>query len=140
VQEKERAHETELKSLLGNKYEDFQQYQATATARQEVARLQTALGSTNALNESQSKALIAALATATKRFNDEQRNEPQMRGVNAQEIFANQVKIAERQTHGMLEAASPHLTFAQQEAYRRLLEQRISMLSSIMGSLGGAPK
>lgn len=134
--EKTRANEAELASLLGSKYPDFQQYQATAAARQQVTLLQNALGSANALSEEQSKALLVALAAAQKQASAEQRNQPVMKGRTPPEILENQLKLAEDNAHRMLQAASPHLTFAQQEIYKNVLDQNMVMVRSIMQSMG----
>jgi len=137
VEEKTRAGEAELAALLGSKYPDWQKYQATAAARQQIARIQTALGSVNALTESQSKALLPALATAQAKMAAEQRNEPVMKGNNPKEVLENQLKVAEETMRRMLDAASPHLTIAQKEIYKRSLEQDVTSLRAIMGSMGG---
>jgi len=138
VEDKQRANEAELASLLGDKYESWQQYQATAAARAQVTQLQGALGSANALTSEQSKALVASLATATRQLQDEQRNQPAMKGNTRQEVLDNQIKQAEESSHRMLDAASPHLTFPQEEIYKRLLNQQVSMMSSLMSMMGGS--
>jgi hypothetical protein len=136
VDEKTRANEAELAALLGDKYRSFQEYQATAAARQQVTQLQNMLGSANALTESQSKALVKAFSVVQARTLAEQRNAPAIAGSNSKEMLENQLKVVDENNRRLLEASSQHLTIAQYDIYKRQLEQQSSMLRMIMGPMG----
>src|SRR5687768_13677987 len=56
--EKEREHRSEQQAMLGNRYSQWEDYQSTAAARQQVNELRTSLGATgNPLSDAQVKAL-----------------------------------------------------------------------------------
>jgi len=135
VQQQQKAHDAELATLLGSKYPQWQDYQGTAAARQLVEQLQAALDADNKLGESARKSLIAALAIEQGRITREERDDPTPSGSNMQEMLANQLKRSTELNQRRIQVASPHLTVAQRDTYKRLLEQQDSMTSMMMRSL-----
>jgi hypothetical protein len=132
-----RAAEAEVAALLGSKYPDWQQYQATAAARLQVTRLQNALGSSNALSQEQSKALLSAFADSQGQLSAQRRSEPEMRGTTRQDILKDQVTRLEMSNQRMFDAASPILTSPQQEIYKRTLDQTSAMMRATLRMMGG---
>jgi hypothetical protein len=137
VEDKRRAAEAELTTLLGSKYGDWQRYQATAAARLQIESLQGALGSNDSLSESQSKSLLVAFADTQNQITTEHRSEPEMQGSSRQEIIGEQIKRLDKTNQRMLDAASPILTSPQLEIYKRSLDQVGAMMRATMRAMSG---
>jgi hypothetical protein len=143
MQQQQKADDAELAAMLGSKYSQWQDYQGTAAARQQVEQLQAALDADNRLSEAGRKSVIAALAIEEGRAQREEKDTMQLEGRTTQEILENQLKRTVEVNQRRLQAASPHLTVAQRDAYRRLLEQQTNMANMVLRSMsapaGGKP-
>lgn len=135
MQQQQKAHEAELAAQLGSKYAQWQDYQGTAAARQQVDRLQAVLDAENRLSEAGRKSVIAALAVEEARFTRQQREEPMAGGRNMQEMLQKELERTTEYNQRRIQAASPHLTVAQRDAYKRLLDQQTSMANMMMRSM-----
>jgi hypothetical protein len=135
MQQQQKANDAELSAMLGSKYQQWLDYQGTAAARQQVEQLQAVLDTDNRLSEAGRKSVIAALAIEESRIDREERSAPQLGGGTTQEVLENQLKRAVDGNQRRLAAASPHLTVAQRDAYRRLLEQQTNMATMMMRSM-----
>lgn len=143
LEEKQQAHEAEQQALLGSKYPQFQEYQGTQAARQQVNQLQNALGTSGitALTDSQKKSLIAALGAEQLLINEDNRN---AMGANRgaqrgnQNYLDQQLQQVADGNRRLLNVASGHLNAQQLDSYRKMLDQQTEMMRGLMGAMGGA--
>lgn len=135
MQQQQKAHDAELAAMLGSKYPLWQDYQGTAAARQQVDQLQAALGADDRLTDAARKSVIAALAVEEGRSQREERD-AMLQGRTTQEILENQIKRTTEVNQRRIAAASPLLTAAQRDTYRRLLDQQTSMAAMMLRSMG----
>jgi len=109
------AHEEEIASLLGGKYEKWQEYKSELPARRHVQGLASELVEANLpLHDEQLNALMPALISV------ESRNE-QDRGSQAFGGFYNRNSPEANQNR--LHAAAAYLTPQQMEVYKKMLER-----------------
>jgi hypothetical protein len=134
MQQQQKAHDAELAALLGSRYPLWQDYQGTASARSQVDQLQAALGPDNRLSDAARKSVITALAVEEGRIQRDER-EVMLQGRNTQEFFENQINRATELNQRRIAAASPLLTVAQRDTYRRMLEQQTSMAAMMLRSM-----
>ncbi len=135
MQQQQKANDAELAAVLGTKYPAWQDYQGTSAARQQVDQLQAALDADNRLSEAARKSVITALAGEGGRIPRNER-EVMPQGRNTQEILENQIKYTTEVNQRRIAAASPLLTTAQRDTYRRLLEQQTNMATMMLRSMG----
>jgi hypothetical protein len=143
MQEQQRTNQTELAELLGNKMPKYEEYQRTLPLRQQVTRLQTALGTgNNALSDSQSRQLLAALAAEQAQIQLDRRNAPrvqQQAPPNPQAAIEMQLERAVEDSRRMVNAARSHLNPQQLDQYRQMLEQQQNLQRTMMRSMGNQP-
>lgn len=128
--EMQRRQEEALMSMLGSaRYSQYQEYQQSRPARQQVVQLNRALeGVGLPLTPEQSRPLTAAYIAEQKR----QREDTQrlMSGRSVQDVARMQEERFELQAESnrrMLEAARPHLSTQQLETMKASLEQQLTM-------------
>lgn len=137
MMDRQLANEAELKALLGSRYPEWQDYQGTIAARQQVTQLRAMLGpGDNALGEAQVKPLTAALGAETARINEEMRSKMTSPS-GSENVLLEQVQYMADQNHRLIKAASSHLTAAQLDGYRRMLKQQEDMTRMMLGSMNG---
>jgi hypothetical protein len=143
MKQQQKANDAELAAQLGSKYPQWQDYQGTVAARQQVEQLQAALDADNRLSEAGRKSVIAALAVEEGRIERAGHDALALEGRTTQEILENQIKRTTEDNQRRLATASPHLTVAQRDTYRRLLEQQTNMgavvLRSVLAPAGAKP-
>jgi hypothetical protein len=136
IMEKQQANQAEIAATLGDKLPAWQQYQQTLPIRRQVNELQTALGGSNALTDSQTKSVIAAMAAEQTRINEERRNAPPLPRAGTGNNTAEAQLQREAQSNArMVEAASPHLNSQQMDSFRKVLEQQMEMARTLVRSL-----
>lgn len=120
----QQTSEAEVKSTLGGKYPQWQEYQKTLPTRRQVGELQVSLGSgANALSDSQARPLITALAAEQTRIQEDRRIVQQPVATNAQARREAQQQRRSEEIKRLLNAAASYLTPQQLEGYRRMLER-----------------
>jgi hypothetical protein len=135
MQQQMKANDAELAAMLGSKYPQWQDYQGTVAARRQVEQLQAALEADNRLSEAGRKTVTAALAVEEGRIAREEKDTAQPAGTTTQEVLENQLKHTTEMNQRRIAAASAHLTVAQRDTYRRLLEQQTSMAATMLRSM-----
>jgi hypothetical protein len=138
-EEIQRTNDAEIASLLGSKYPQFQEYQGTMAARQQVSQLQNTLSTSGiaGLTDSQKQGLITALGAEQQRINQEARNAPPAaRGANTN-FLDQQVQQATDQSRRLVNAASAYLNPQQLESYKKMQDQQLEMVRGLMGAFGG---
>jgi hypothetical protein len=136
MEQQQKANDAELAAQLGSKFPQWQEYQGTVAARQQVEQLQAALDADNRLSEAGRKSVIAALAVEEGRIDRAEHDALMPEGRTTQEILENQIKRTTEDNQRRIAAASPHLTVAQRDTYRRLLEQQTNMAAMMLRSMG----
>jgi hypothetical protein len=134
------ALEKEISKALGSKYPAWQEYQGTATARQQVDQLRALLGTgPDALSETQSKPLIAALGAEQTRINrvEQEKMNAAARGTQPVNMIEEQLKSMSANNERLGSAASSYLNPTQLDRYRKMLAQQETMLRTIVGGMGG---
>lgn len=138
VDEKQRANEAELAAALGSKYPQWQEYQSTQAARQEVNQLREALSSTDTpLTAAQSKSLITAFTTEQKRIDQEQRVAASSTARNSPNMMDDELQRATDHQRRFVDVAANHLTATQLEEYKRHVDQQQDMMRTMMRAMGG---
>jgi 3-oxoacyl-ACP reductase-like protein len=139
TQEKQQANEAEIAAMLGSKYPQFQEYQGTMAARQQVNQLQTALGSSGitSLTDSQKQGLITALGAEQKRITQENLNAPAGARRGNQNYLEQQLEQNADKNRRMVDAASAYLNSQQLDSYKKMLDQQQEMISGLARAMGG---
>jgi hypothetical protein len=107
----QQADDAELQALLGTKYHKFQEYLETRSAWQQRHDLRAVLDAADIpLNKTQDQALLNAISA-------EQRNVNQTSGSGPPASYAPEKR------QRLLDAATPHLSPQQLDAYKGLLER-----------------
>lgn len=148
MMERQEAAERELQAMLGGRYPQWQEYQGTVAARQQVNQLRALLGSgENALSEEKAKPLIAALGAETARGTREYRERSASGESGSQSMLEDQLDFTTRQNTRFIEVADPYLTAAQLDRYRGMLQQQEAMMRMLTRAVsgqssaqGGAPR
>jgi hypothetical protein len=137
TQEKQRQNEAELAAMLGNKYPQFQEYQSTLAARQQMSQLNAVLTASGApLDDAQSKQLTAALSAEQKRISQEQASNPMPAGKTRQETLDLQLQRISDNNRRLADAASAYLTSAQLDSYRKMLERQENLQRNVIRAMG----
>jgi hypothetical protein len=136
--ESERAQEAKISALLGSKYPQWEDYQSTAQARQQVDQLRRTLSaSENPLSEAQSTQLVAAFASAQRRTDKETREwSTSSAAINSANLMQETVQRAVASQERLVEAATPILDNAQMQRYKRQVDQQVTVLRATMSMLG----
>jgi len=138
TQERQRQNEAELSSMLGNKYPQWQEYQTTLAARQQISQLNTVLTASGApLSDAQSKQLTAALGAEQKRINQEQGGTAIPTGKTREETLDLQLQRISDNNRRLADAASGVLTSAQLDSYRKMLERQENLQRNLIRAMGG---
>lgn len=136
--EKQRAQEAELAAHLGARHGQWEDYQATAAARQQVNELRTALAGSDPLGDEQYDKLVAAFATETRRATEEVREWTySAAAVDSPNMMQETMQRTVAAQRNLLEVARPHLNATQNAHYQRQMEQQMGMLQAVMGMMGG---
>lgn len=137
--EQQRANEAEVAAMLGSRYPKWEEYQATATARQQVQQLGTVLGAAGKpLSEAQTLSLTTALAAENGRLMKEERDWSESGAAqNSSNMLAESLQRAAESQRRSVDVAAGHLDAEQLALYRRQVEQTISMTNAMSGLLGG---
>jgi hypothetical protein len=136
--ESERKQEAKLSALLGSKYPKWEEYQSTAQARQQVDQLRRTLSATgDSLSDAQSKQLVAAFAAEQKRTDKETREwSRSSAAIDSPDMMQETVRRAADAQNRLVDVASPILSVAQMERYRRQMEQQQAVLRATMSMMG----
>jgi hypothetical protein len=135
--EKQLESQKEISRFLGSKYPAWQEYQGTATARQQVSQLRALLGTgPDALSETQSRPLVAALGAEQARIakEEEARMGTVLRSSQSVNMLQDQLDSLTKQNARLLSTASPHLNSNQLAGYKRMLTQQETMVRTILGA------
>ncbi|MEO6079045.1 MAG: hypothetical protein ABIQ86_04605 [Steroidobacteraceae bacterium] len=136
AQERQRTNQAEVTAMLGSKYPQWQDYQKTLPARRQVNQLQSTLSNgVDALNDTQSRPLIAALTAEQARIQEEVRNAPRPAGGGPQNALEAQLQRAAETNRRLISVASSFLNPQQVEGYRRMLEQEENLSRMMMRSI-----
>lgn len=130
----------EIMALLGSRYPQYEQYQQSQPARSQVTQLGRALESTGQpLTAEQSRPLIAALTAEQQRTRQEAVNMANtFRNINPNDAQAQQrlqeesFRMQVERDRRLLETASAHLSSAQLETYRTMLDSQLAMSRASM--------
>jgi hypothetical protein len=137
--EQEIANESGIAKALGGKYQQWQEYQGTIVARQQVGQLRTMLaGSETPLTEVQTTNLAAALGAEQARGNRESRDWLATQGRNSPNVLEDQLRLTTEQNQRLISTASLHLSAPQLDRYKRMLAQQENMIRMMMGAISGA--
>lgn len=132
--EKQLAGDREMANLLGGRYSQWEDYQGTIAARQQVNQLKVMLASgDNALTDAKSKPLIAALGAETARINSELKKKMAADLRTSKNLMEEQLQYTSEQNGRLINAATPHLSSAQLDRYKQLLKQQEVMVRALMG-------
>jgi len=127
VQASRQASDAELAAMLGNKYPQWQEYQKSLPTREQVTRLQTVLGTSgNTLSDTQSNALITALAAEQQRISQESAS------AGTQTPEQRQQRTADNNRR-LVNTASGHLNAQQLESYKNMLDQQQNITQLLRG-------
>lgn len=136
--EKEQANQREVAALLGGKYSQWEEYQSTAAARQQVAQLRATLGGSTPLSEAQEKSLVAAFAREQARTEREMREwTASSAAMNSPNMVQESMQRAVEGQRRLVEVAAPILDAGQLGQFRRQVEQQARMLDAMSGMMGG---
>lgn len=132
----QQSNEAELRTMLGSKYAQWQDYEETRSVWQQRRDLHAVLEAGGIpMTDAQSKALIAALS-AEQRVLARQTREALANGPPPASEVRTRYTTANRQR--LLTAAAPHLSPQQLEGYRGLLERAAAQESSMVSTLRAA--
>ncbi|HTQ35844.1 MAG TPA: hypothetical protein VMH77_02305 [Steroidobacteraceae bacterium] len=138
AQETRQANEAQIAALLGDKYPQWQEYQNTLPARQQVNSLQGVLGTGgDKLSDTQSEQLISALAAEQQRINQDAGNLAPASGDNAQERWQQQQQRTAQNNQRLVDAASAYLNAGQLDSYKALLDRQSAGPGAALRMLGG---
>lgn len=132
TREQQQAQQVELNAMLGSKAPQWQEYQRTLPVRRQVSTLQTTLGAQNALTDSQSKSLMAAINTEQARIRTDRMTAARSGGGAVQNNPEEQLRREQEDNARLVSAASSHLSTQQLEAYRKMLQQQTDMGRRLM--------
>lgn len=137
--EKQRMQENELAAHLGAKHGKWEQYQATAAARQQVNLLKTRLaGAGNPLSDEQASKLVTAFSAEQKRILAETREwNLSPAAIDSPNLLQETMQRTVASQRELLDVAKPYLTAAQNDQYRMQVDQQIGMLQAVSGIVGG---
>lgn len=137
MMEQEEASDREIRAMLGSRYGKWEEYQGKMAAGMQVSQLRALLGSgENALSEDKAKALTAAIGLEMARSTREYRQQSGA-GSRSGNVLEQQLEMNTKQNERALEVAGPHLTAAQLDRFRTMLQQQETMIRSMMGAMGG---
>jgi hypothetical protein len=125
-------HDEALSNMLGGRYTQWQDYQQTRGARQQVVQLGRALeGAGLALTSDQSRSLTDAYVAEQRRMRDERQqlisSLTQGGTMDQNRMREEQLKLQAESNRRTLEAARPHLSAQQYSALQASLEQQMVM-------------
>lgn len=132
--------QSEMASLLGSRYSQWETYQQDRNAHVQVAQLGRNLDSTGqALSAAQTRSLVAALAPEQRRTTQQLQSmsaslamtassDPQSRAQGQARMMEEQLRMRAESNQRMLDAARSHLNAAQLETYRNMMDSQITML------------
>lgn len=137
--EKQRLQENELAAHLGGKYGKWEEYQASAAAKQSVDQLKTRLaGAGNPLSDEQAGKLVNAFSAEQKRILAETREwNHSPAAVDSLNLMQETIQRTVASRRQLLDVAKPLLTAAQNEQFRMQVDQESGMLQAVMGMMGG---
>jgi hypothetical protein len=140
VVEGQRAQERELQALLGSRYPKWEDYQGTATARQQVNQLRSTLAASgNPLSDAQADSLVTAFAAQQSRFAKEQREwANSAAAIDSPDMMQETMQRTLKEQRKLLDLAVPHLDSSQLAQFRRQVEQQERVLEATMGIMGGS--
>ena len=139
MMELQQANDAESKALLGDKQAQWQQYQDTLPIRRQVGALQSSLGAANALSDSQTKSVIAAMSAEQSRINEERRLAIRQPGGAAAAVAQNNVEAQlQRQADEasrMVDAAASYLNAQQLETFHKTIDQQQELTRTVIRSV-----
>jgi hypothetical protein len=125
----QREQEEALRAMLGSKVTQFQEFQQTRPARNQVRNLGTQLAQAGVpLTQAQSRSLTAVMIAEQQRQMQETRTMPRSVPVNAADpdyrarSLEESLKRTEENNRRLLEAVAPHMTAKQLATYREQME------------------
>jgi hypothetical protein len=120
LQQRQQANLAELQAMLGSKYPQWEDYQQTRPAWQQLRDLRAVADAAgNPLTDAQGKSLVAALSVEQRNFSQQSR-EAASQGTSISEIL---VRHSPQRRQQMLDVAAAHLSPQQLEGYRGMLER-----------------
>lgn len=130
--EMQRRHDDALTSMLGGRYPQWQDYQQTRGARQQVVQLgRTMEGAGLPLTAEQSRSLTDAYIAEQRRMRDERQqlmaSLTQGGAMDQNRMREEQLKLQAESNRRTLDAARPHLNAPQYAALQASLEQQMTM-------------
>jgi hypothetical protein len=139
VVEGTRAQEREVQALLGSRYPKWEEYQGTATARQQVNQLRSTLAASgNPLSDAQADSLVTAFAAQQSRFAKEERAwANSAAAIESPDMMQETMQRTLKEQRKLVDVAAPHLESAQLAQFRRQVDQQERVLQATMGIMGG---
>lgn len=135
----EAAAEAEQGAMLGEKYQDWQQYQETEMGRDPVDRMQLILGNKgNGLGTEEVNHMIDALVAEQKRITRELIEASRSKGRDEREVLELQLQRAATNNRRMAEVASRHLDAQQLQVYELVLQEQVRGLRRKLEALDAA--
>jgi hypothetical protein len=130
------ANEAELKTTLGSKYPQWQEYKETLPTRRQVTDLRAVLSASgSSLSDAQARPLITALAAEQKRIEQEAR-ESAMSGNRPALPMLQQ--YSPENTKRVVDAAAPYLNPQQLESFRQMREREANSRRAMQSQLEAA--
>lgn len=137
--EQEVASENAVAKLLGGKYRQWEDYQGTIAARQQVNQLRAMLaGGESPLTDAQMKPLTTTLGAEHTRANRDNRTWLATQGSNSANVLEDQLRFATEHNQRLVSAAASHLSAPQLDRYKRMLAQEENMMRMMIGVMNGA--
>lgn len=138
--EKEKSQEQAVRTLLGERYPRWEDYQATAAARTQMQQLRTTLGASgNPLSDAQADQLVTTFASELRRMQRDQRDWMYSdAAINSPNLMQETLRRTVDSQMRMADAAAPLLTAAQQEQFRRQVDMQANVLRATMGAADSA--
>ena len=133
--ETQARNDKEMTALLGSRrHQQWQEYQGTVAARQQVEQLRIALGSgENLLSEARIKPLVSALGSETARLTRETNAKLAADSKASKSLMEQQLNYTVENNQHLAGVASSYLTTPQLDKYKQILAQQ-ELLSRAMMS------
>jgi hypothetical protein len=130
------GEQAELASVLGDKFDRWKEYNTQLPTRRQLKDLGAVLNASGApLTDAQANSLIPALASVEKETTQQRMSQaPQQGGLAVLNRYTPEAN------QRLVDAAAPHLTPQQLEAYRQMLDREAARQRALLGPLMDAQK
>jgi len=133
AEERRVADQAAIAAMLGDKYTQWQSYQKTLPARQQVTQLRSQLAASGStLPEAQVRPLMAALDAEMKRIDQDSMGTPPRRKLTQQEQMDLDMQREVDGNRRLVTAATPYLSAQQLDSYRQMLDRQTELGRTMM--------